>query len=733
MDATSSRTATSPCLVLVLLLFVCTSSQGAEWKDELKALRESARKLKYAEFAEKTAPLLKTYAGNAEALTQIQLLRTDSAWQRGGTHPEKLFELAKTLPMLPDDDVKTVTRVGERLIQAAAVVGTDALEASYAQVVDRFGDKKAFTYLVLRAHSHAANGYLSQNLLEKALPAASRMVTLCNPEDRHHVSTCMQLLDRFMRERGRRKIPAADLLALATPFLPHFEKKSFKSYIGRILPHAIALHIEQEDHESGLAVSEQLVSLEPKRLHYQFHRIDALKALGRLDEAEAVCREVVLADPVGQTAFTARARLVEISLAQGDLQTALGRARLCFDTARDERQVSQAVEFIAQCMAARDSHLANANKYVLYQKSGVAGLDGKVGTADDLPAYRDVIPRSIDNGFKSVLEEAAAEECDPLDFGALRRRSMLYLHAGNVEASQECFVTNFLLIQGDTKALEQSANDLALVLRARHGYTFASQPFVDFQTFGPHGRDGQPGTADDLQLPLKLKSALSAEVVAEAASAFHAALLRSWTAKETIQAGLRYASALSLSGNRQAALSLAYTLFAAAADNGCLNLAAAGVAGALRARDLHLLNANRFLAFQKHGAKGADEKAQTEDDLADPMAGYAVTLPERHRTWLQDKAATLSKAGDYRAASYAYLYLGQPEAALKNLKQARKTCAFKRQAIQTLTKDIIAALKGLQGNTFGATQFLAFQQYGPSGKDGKAGTDDDLKDPLEAF
>ena len=43
----------------------------------------------------------------------------------------------------------------------------------------------------------------------------------------------------------------------------------------------------------------------------------------------------------------------------------------------------------------------------------------------------------------------------------------------------------------------------AAALNARHGHTLAGERFMAYQKYGPEGRDGKKGTADDLANPLK--------------------------------------------------------------------------------------------------------------------------------------------------------------------------------------------------------------------------------------
>ena len=50
----------------------------------------------------------------------------------------------------------------------------------------------------------------------------------------------------------------------------------------------------------------------------------------------------------------------------------------------DVKSLQQAIMDVAMAIRAVDGHVLRANRYVLYQKHGAAGPDGRTGTDDDL-------------------------------------------------------------------------------------------------------------------------------------------------------------------------------------------------------------------------------------------------------------------------------------------------------------------------------------------------------------
>jgi len=590
--------------------------------------------------------------------------------------------------------------------------------------------------------------------LDRGLDEVERLLKASEFEDGQDSNLVFGNVGSLMRSYAGRmdEKQAARFYTLADGIRQHLEKKDNQRHASRYLPYLFDLEKQLGQTEAMLKTAEELIAAHPDNLDYRFYRAEALRAAKDYAKADTAVREVILLAPASAQASRAHRILVEHALEQGNPEAALGRARLAFDTAADDKALGEAVQLMAQAMTARDSHLANANAFVLYQKHGEAGPDGKTGTEDDLPPFRQEITRELEPGFKTRLLEEAAKDVDPLNPGNLHRRGMLYLHAGEPEKALEAFRAEYLLVTNDTKAMERAADGLAAALRASTGRVFGASAFLDFQKYGKIGPDGKAGTADDIAVPFQVatansnmtggdvppeeataKAAAATALVNEAREAFQRELLKDWCGNETLAAGMRYASALVMAGREDEALGVAYSLFGAARDDRCLSGAAVAVASALRAKDMNLLRANQFLNYQKHGPAGEDGKKDTKDDLTNPLAGYQPVLPQDHAQWITAKAEALTKGNAWRDAGYAWLYACQPDKSLAALKRARSLCPFEERAINELTRDIVTALKAKHGDTFGAESFLAFQRFGPHGEDGKPGTKDDLNDPLGAF
>ena len=149
----------------------------------------------------------------------------------------------------------------------------------------------------------------------------------------------------------------------------------------------------------------------------------------------------------------------------------------------------------------------------------------------------------------------------------------------------------------------------------------------------------------------------------------------------------------------------------------------------LKALDGNLARANAYRQFQRSGPAGLDGRAGTQDDLADPLAAFEPPFDPEHDTEFRQATAS---AKSLREKGYLRLYWGKPKEALQALKQAYLTC----RAVDRLdgaANDVVVGLKAAQGHALGLDRFYLYQQYGPKGKDGQAGTADDLTDPLADF
>lgn len=158
------------------------------------------------------------------------------------------------------------------------------------------------------------------------------------------------------------------------------------------------------------------------------------------------------------------------------------------------------------------------------------------------------------------------------------------------------------------------------------------------------------------------------------------------------------------------------------------------VAHALRARDGHLASGNTFRSYQAYGPAGPDRKPGTADDLANPLASLAPkpqpALDPLFEAALEAQPPTLEGT---RTRGWIHLLWCKPRKALGELKRAFALCPLDSPSLARAAQDIALGLKALHATPAGMDAFARFQRHGPQGPDAKAGTADDLKDPLAGY
>jgi hypothetical protein len=123
-----------------------------------------------------------------------------------------------------------------------------------------------------------------------------------------------------------------------------------------------------------------------------------------------------------------------------------------------------------------------------------------VGTEDDvrdpLAGFSLSLPGEVEALFQKTLASL------PEDFAGHRWRGYLYLYWGKPRLALNEFVWRFDNAPLQQEAVDEAIDDLVVALKACCGHTLAGQRFMDYQKLGPHGKDGEPGTADDLKDPI---------------------------------------------------------------------------------------------------------------------------------------------------------------------------------------------------------------------------------------
>lgn len=212
-------------------------------------------------------------------------------------------------------------------------------------------------------------------------------------------------------------------------------------------------------------------------------------------------------------------------------------------------------------------------------------------------------------------------------------------------------------------------------------------------------------------------------------------------------------------GKRKKALGAAKMQFVLCpTDEISIEAAVMSVSEALEAIDGNRTRAEAFAVFVRLGPAGPDLKLGTDDDLTNPLADVSLQTPARQPGYYEALDRTLdaraSVGEDWQVRWYetekvfARLDGGRIDDALGlavpllavsvKLPAGNVDGDWELQRNQDILDRINAALgaayRAKHGTVAGLDEFVAacgvYARYGPAGKDGRMGTDDDIAVPL---
>lgn len=279
-------------------------------------------------------------------------------------------------------------------------------------------------------------------------------------------------------------------------------------------------------------------------------------------------------------------------------------------------------------------------------------------------------------------------------------------------------------VMADVREMQEAMNLVARILKiADKDINRRVRPFLEYQRYGPLGRDGRPGTDDDLKDPL-------AEVPLSKAAPL-GKLDKLLTGAGPLEHSLRLSVCMQ---HRRFDMALVEALAAYRAATGeKLTNEIYQVATVLKAADGHLLRANRYLMFQKLGPAGKDGKPGTADDLADPLQGVKLpSISGRDKLFAEAVAKCEDTPEGLKRKAVLLLGWGKCAEGLAVMKEIYARCGVEPRELKEAILGVAAALKAVDGHVHRANQYLLYQKYGPAGQDGIKGTADDPRNPLEA-
>ena len=218
-----------------------------------------------------------------------------------------------------------------------------------------------------------------------------------------------------------------------------------------------------------------------------------------LEQAVSVFREnVVRMGGSGPAADAAQQGVVEFLAKLGRDAEAMQEARVLFHACA-AASLPQTADLLVGLFKAADGNLARANRLLKYQRFGPAGIDGALGTEDDLQDVLAELPPFKDPKRAELYATAARRQ--PEDWQGYRRRASFHLYLDQPVQAFEALRKSFSLCPPSDVELQRAADDLTgLVVRLTKDKVLG-ESLVQFMMYGAEGEDGKKGTADDLSDP----------------------------------------------------------------------------------------------------------------------------------------------------------------------------------------------------------------------------------------
>ena len=303
-------------------------------------------------------------------------------------------------------------------------------------------------------------------------------------------------------------------------------------------------------------------------------------------------------------------------MTRGRSDQALAAAKLRYNVC-PLSEVNAAIESVGSCLRAADLDVERMTQFVNFQQFGAEGADGKVGTPDDLKdplaAVNAKLPADVEKALRAKLDEPLTARHDAQLYQALKDRGSLHLALGEYPQTLRYYKSAYNVA---TMARTREASALIpRALKAMDGNLIRANAYLNYQKYGPAGKDGKAGTEDDLKDPTpKIDAKLPASVVQ--------ALRGGLAGRKTGPAAVQYRGFchLAIEEYQEAAGQFRILFVNSGNDQRSLLNAINSLAALIKAWDGHLCRANQYLLYQKHGSAGPEGKpGSLENPLKDVL------------------------------------------------------------------------------------------------------------------
>jgi tetratricopeptide (TPR) repeat protein len=267
-------------------------------------------------------------------------------------------------------------------------------------------------------------------------------------------------------------------------------------------------------YEEGVAAAKRVFEYDDRTLSRQgdlsqaaFYLGKNYESLGRFDECQEALLKCALYYPwCCWNSARAVEHLKVINAYTGRYKQSELAAKLYFYVCKpDADTMKEAVEFLTRTLEAVDGNRDRIEQFLLFQKYGPGGPDGKVGTDDDAKnVFESTQPKDDAEREKALEVSRSYYQWEYPTYDQYRKKGYLFLLTGQPKQALVAFQKEYSTCPAaDAKALGDATDDVLRALKAITGNLQAGERFLEFQKYGAAGPDGQAGSGDDLRDPVE--------------------------------------------------------------------------------------------------------------------------------------------------------------------------------------------------------------------------------------
>lgn len=488
------RTVAAVAFVSAFLASASVAAEKArEYAKELRQAQSQQQGKRYKECVRACDEMLAAYK-EASQVKEVSWLKVESL-VLDGQYEGALRTLERLAEAVP----------GDKELQAAVALRTGDVQ----RMLKKFDE-------ALATYGKAAEGYakeLPDQAAEAQLRAGDLLCTDLKKPDQG-IARYRQVETVFGAERPRLAAEAARRVAvthetqnkdlpqaaaayqlLAGKYSTVYDQQTLAGFWGKSVDCLVNAR-QSAEAAAAAGKAETVLEAVPQKAVFAVRHGDLLLEMKSIPEARAGYERVLYSYPREQNACQeAQSRIVETYRAEGNWTEALGAARILYDAAGSEEGIRRAAQTVAQAFLAVDGHLGRANEFLLYQRFGPDGPDGKPKTEDDLALNH---LTQVKYPARSALANEhfqAAVDAQPRNYEGYRAKGLLYICWGKPKEGAAQFLLAFKA--ADLSQVPAAAQELVLIgMKACTASFKGLERIFEYLGYGPKGKSGKEDLPD---------------------------------------------------------------------------------------------------------------------------------------------------------------------------------------------------------------------------------------------